>query len=796
MIPADVGEHRADLDDHAVPLGGGEWSVWRDALLRSAGFPADGLTLLTEAGCAAVADKHLAGDATGEEFGEAFARAARRNSARIHALASSAPLREAIIWQNRPALVTVNKLLEAGTVPRRTARHRARERMLVRYWQRYCGKAETVGFFGPVCWARITADGPTVRTAPGQPGIASRDVHFEYWALSAFAGRLASDPLVRAWLPPVLSPELALRGLEVLHPVRPPVRLTMAQSVVVSLCDGRTPARQVAARALQHPRAGLRGAADSYLLLEQLVRRGILRWDFGLPVSLDAERVLRERIAGIADAGVRAAAEAKLDLLSIHRDRVAGASGNASELEAALARLDDVFTSVSGHPPSQGAGQMYAGRRLCVEDTTRNLDVSFGGPLLSAISAPLGIVLTVTRWLCQAMADAYLGELGRLYAELAAGSGTGEVPLGMLWFLAQDSFYGEDRRPAAAVAAELSRRWRSLFQIGASGPPDGRLNVSSAALRPRVAELFPAEAFPAGGGAWPAARMHSPDLQFCADSPEALARSEFTAVLGEMHAAWAAAGSAAAVVRHPEPSRLRHALRTDMAGRGVYPLLPLEWPRNTPRLSFALEDPRDPQLGFAPAPGADYARLVPISSIVVTQDSGGLMATAPDGRRWRLIEVFGRLLSELAVEAFKSVSDVPYTPRITVDRLVVARESWRMPVSECPVTSAPDERSGYLAARRWKLALGLPDYVFVKLNSEVKPVFIDLTSPAYTSVLAADLRAAQRRRPGAASLTVTEMLPAPDQAWLPDAEGRRYVSELRLHVRDDRFVPAETGGTR
>jgi hypothetical protein len=33
-------------------------------------------------------------------------------------------------------------------------------------------------------------------------------------------------------------------------------------------------------------------------------------------------------------------------------------------------------------------------------------------------------------------------------------------------------------------------------------------------------------------------------------------------------------------------------------------------------------------------------------------------------------------------------------------------------------------------------------------------------------------------------MTITEMLPTPEQAWVPDRAGRRYVSELRLQVVD------------
>ncbi|MBO4210621.1 hypothetical protein, partial [Micromonospora echinofusca] len=35
-------------------------------------------------------------------------------------------------------------------------------------------------------------------------------------------------------------------------------------------------------------------------------------------------------------------------------------------------------------------------------------------------------------------------------------------------------------------------------------------------------------------------------------------------------------------------------------------------------------------------------------------------------------------------------------------------------------------------------------------------------------------------------LTVTEMLPTPEQAWLTDDEGNRYTSELRFVAVDQR----------
>ena len=53
---------------HLVPLPGTDWSIWRDAMLRTAGFPAAGLDLFAAPALAAVADAFLDGRATDQEL--------------------------------------------------------------------------------------------------------------------------------------------------------------------------------------------------------------------------------------------------------------------------------------------------------------------------------------------------------------------------------------------------------------------------------------------------------------------------------------------------------------------------------------------------------------------------------------------------------------------------------------------------------------------------------------------------------------------------------------------------------
>ena len=168
--------------------------------------------------------------------------------------------------------------------------------------------------------------------------------------------------------------------------------------------------------------------------------------------------------------------------------------------------------------------------------------------------------------------------------------------------------------------------------------------------------------------------------------------------------------------------------------------------------------------------------------LTVTDEQGELVATATDGQRWPLVEIFAELLSAHAVDGFKLVAAAPHTPRVVLDNLVVARETWRTTVGGCGFVDARGERDRYLAVRAWRRQLGLPEQVYVKLGTETKPCFVDLGSPAFANMLCAMVRAARVDGGDAVSLVVSEMLPTPDQAWVPDA--RRPALLQRAAVAD------------
>ncbi|MER7418916.1 lantibiotic dehydratase [Micromonospora peucetia] len=764
---------------HLLPLGDTGWSVWRDVLLRTAGFPAAGLDRFADPGAAAAADALLAGEATAEAYGEELTAALARSSAVLAEICADPLVREAVTWQNPEMLVALDGLLRTDPAARNKPR-RKREIAVLRYWQRYCGKAETIGFFGPVCWGTLVPDTPHTRLTPGPGLVARREVHLEAWALTAYADRLADDLAVRRWWAPVLPPHLALDGRRLRRPLHPPVELSALEARLLAGCDGRTPAGELVRRLCADGDAGLRRPDDGFLLLDRLVERGLLSWDAGLPNSPRAEQVLAERIAAVGDPAARAELTAALDRLRAARDRVADAAGDPDRLAAALTALNAEFTAVTGRPATRHGGQMYTGRTVVYEETSRDLEFAVGSAVLDALAAPLAIVLRAARWLTAEIGAGCERVLTELYAELVAD---GPVRLVDMWWLAQGLILAPDG-PIAVAGARFTARWAELFGLAAVGADQAELRLRSADLAGRAEALFPAAA-----PGWPTARIHSPDVQVGAADVDALNRGEFHLVLGELHPAMVPFDSAVFAPLHPDPAALRAGIDADLGPARLRLLPPEGFPRQTTRTTWHLRGPDDQQVGIDTARGADVTGLVAASAVRVEPDADRLVAVLPDGARWPLVEVFANLLGALLLDSFKLLAPAPTTPRITIDRLVVARRTWRTTVAGSGLAGVTGEADRYLAVRRWRDRLGLPERVFVKVGTEVKPCYVDLTGPLYAQSLCAMADAAARSAPDV-SLTVSELLPAPADAWVTDATGAGHVSELRLQITD----PAAYGG--
>jgi hypothetical protein len=618
---------------HLVPLAG-EWALWRDIAVRTAGFPVSGLDV----------------------FGS------RDERAGLGAVARDPLFQTAVTWQNRAAMANaVGKI--AGGSPAPGSRQRRREEVVASYWQRYCAKNETIGFFGPLSWARLADDGPAIQARCGQL-VSKRTVHFEAWAIQALAETLDADLTV--------------------------------------------------------------------------------------PAGPSSERDLRTQLER-SQPDVRGRGLAALDRLERSRSAAARAT-TPGALDQALYDIDRVFEDLTGRPATRRPGQTYAARTLLYLDCMRDLDLTVGPALRDELAATLPPLLAGARW--------YSGEVYKaarqLIGEAAAASESRTLDRVLDKVLPALRHLPE---AAAAANSDLQRRWSVLL-----ADPD------LATIGTRAAAAFADHA-----PAWPTSVYQSADVQIAAPSLAAVNAGDYLCVVGDFHPGANPLAQGMFATRHPDREQFLDAIASDI---GTLPFLipPRDVGLQTTRNMPAVTRPGD--VHVAPGPRdrmPDGYRTLQAADLVVDGED----VTTPDGS-WRtpLAHLLGLPMLVAGVHAYDPFPVDPgdgHGPRITVGRTIWRRETWAIPAAQAP--PCPE------AAADWARDRGMPQRVFALSPCETKPVYVDFDSPVLTRILCRQLRRAATDAPGQPA-RFTEMLPAPDDCWLADADGRRYTSELRLVAVD------------
>ncbi|MDJ0383661.1 lantibiotic dehydratase [Streptomyces sp. G-G2] len=770
-------------------LRGGRWRLWEQFALRGPGFPARGVLRLAPDGLAAAADKFPEGEQlSGErwaEFGALFAEASVESAYALQDIARMPLFREAVAWQNRPVLTSgIAPFLNwTPTAAGRTSMPRQREELVAHYWQRFCVKNDTIGFFGPVGWGRWDLSGAGaegIAVDPGSGLIADSQVYFASWAVDALAATIGADPALRDWVAPRRVPFVRLSGTEVLVPGRPAQRAAPGTAAVLARCDGVRTAREIAAEL-----PGTDVAAE----LTELVARRWAVWKLEVPADARPERYLRSWLDRIGDPAARGRALAALDTLERGRERVAAAEG-PDALVAALTGLEGEFVALT---ETAAVREKAAGtapcRALVYSDCRRSASARLG-PAVREAMAPLEPLLTSAGWLTARLAEAVMAKASEVYERLAE---RGPVDLAAFWFACMPILHGAARSETEELQREFRARWAAIL----SPPEDARrVRLTLADIAGPVAERFGADAGTGGGegggtgvrGGWTAARYLSPDIMIAATGTDAVERGEFELVLGELHMAANTLGSSLFVHQHPDARELTALTDRDHPAPRLMPLLPKEHrSRLSVRTRHALVRPEDYHVAlvdFTADPGRP--RTVLSADVAVTAgDDGELRVVLPDGAEFAAVDVFAHVLTTLAMDLFQILPDAAeHSPRVTVDRLVVARETWRLPQSGIAFADEKDEARRFVRARQWRESHGLPRFVFVVLPTETRPFYVDFDSPVYLTILAKAVRRLARKEPDG-RVVITEMLPSPEQAWLTDDEGRAYTSELRFVAVDE-----------
>jgi hypothetical protein len=752
---------------HPLPehrFGDGQpWSIWRDFALRGTGFEVSLLDSLAspELG-AATMHGLLEGSADAWQTLERTWQAADQAALQqLRALAADARFREAVAWQNPAAVATgLNALLRAALSGRRNAQDRQHERLVARYLQRYAGKNDTVGFFGPVGWGRI--DGPSGGLQARQEGALAHSpaVRLEPWAVQALATAITADAALRPLLRPRRHPSWRPGPDGSVVVLERALRLPPLEQRLFAGSDGRHTLASLA-------RPG-DDAAELALAWGRLEQGQLVNLQLPVPLDGPALHNLRQAVAELpADGSPQGAASqarwlATLDGLLAGVDAATAAFGDAAAVQAAQASLAEAFRAATQVADTRLPGQAYAGRTLVCLDSRRGLSLQVPETEAHGLLQALRPVLQAAHW--------YSCQVHQQLTEFTTGlfqrhQQRGLLPLDRLWLLLQQ----EGATLGAIVddvAEQLAERWATVL------PAQGDEPAADEVAR-RAAAAF-ADAAPG----WPGARFQAPDVMRAAtalDDPDAFY------VLGELHAADRSLLRQVFVDQHPDPARLRAAAAHDQPEPELRPVMRTEGLLARTRVladaPWAFDIECDSV--FSPQPPG---RVLRSGALWVQQRGDGLhIVDRERGLDFPLSAFLGPQAGALSSGEFRLYAPAAHRPRRTAGRLVVAREAWQVPLAPLAAelgAASPNSFDAYAATRRAAHRHGWPRQVFYRLAGEPKPLFLDLDSTAFVSLFLRLLAAAARR--GDPVLDVSEMLPGPSHCGLPGAEGSRHASEWRL----------------
>lgn len=699
----------------------------------------------------------------------AFEADRRRAAGALRTIVASPRFREAVTWQNRHALRSGLAGLARMPVEAVDRDTRKRELAAASYLQRYCAKNDTIGFFGPVSWGTVRDDVTGAELVPGPGLLVRRTAYYEHWCMNAVAQHIADDAQLLPWLAPRRAPTLRVEGTTLYAPVEQRTELPRVVARLLAACDGETPALAIARALAADPELGLADDDEVYALLAALVDQDLVFWTLELPPEeLDPERYLRRTLARVGDPAVRARALARLDAIAAARARVAAAAGDPVALDAALGAFEQTFSAMTGIAATRKPGETYGGRTLLYEDCRRDVSFTLGTDVIARIGPPLGLLLVSARWYTHAIAARYREALRQIYEALRHATGSPVIDLRRFWDQARPLFPGRGAPSIVAdVTAELQARWRDILRVDPSTP---RCERTYRGLADEVAR-----AFDAPGPGWPLARYHSPDLLIAARGLDALARGDYLVVVGELHTGVNSVLVPVFAREFPDVEALVRAREADIPAPCIAPVWSHERSRadlfSFARHDVSLENGRT----RSPRP---RGQVVAESELVVDERDGRIEVRTRDGaHRFDLIAFVEHHLVAESHAAFTVAGRAPHTPRVTVDGVVFARETWQLTRGELAFVDLASPIERFVAARRWARTMALPRRVFLKVPGEVKPVFIDLESSVLVDHLA-------RMARNVSSITISEMLPDVEHTWLIDHEHRTYTSELRVVAVD------------
>jgi Lantibiotic dehydratase, N terminus len=507
-------------------------------------------------------------------------------------------------------------------------------------------------------------------------------------------------------------------------------------------------------------------------LLEFLINKKVLISEITIPPGI--ENPLSELINKLSSLPLKNSTKKEQWLIILEKIESLRQCFEKGTLTTRIQTLNEMqlLLSNAGIDLSRDQGKMYVGRFPVYEDCGRNLYLELGGSLVQELYDQMEILMPLYTWLAGAIAvklhDRYLDCWHGLVKDIS--SINDEVDFISFLSTIQANDYTEQ------VINEIRNLlYKCWMQVGEGSDNLEEISLSANDLvnilkflrqeEPR-ADRFPCFNI----------NVHSPDFMLSASDKQSILEGNYSIVIGEIHPAVHTVSQPVAQPFCPYKQEVRAEVEEILSPNtlivadspNTYQRSHIDWLDVPQLMQVVLPD----SVGRVPE-----SRCLPAGNGRVKLKNGVL--TYVDQLMKVEQDILTVIPSEMHRACFELASDVigsSLSPRIILGRMILKRRSWNIVEESLGALSQPSEDlHSYLYWRQWAKSRDMPRFVFVKLEGEPKPVYIDFCNPLSIDILA---NFSKRKEP----MKFSEMRPAPNELWLSDSRGD-YCSEFRTSWR-------------
>jgi len=659
---------------------------------------------------------------------------------------------EAIFISNPEAAQRIDALIAERYAPY-DSRKKQKIRLGWSYAQRFCTKNDTCSFFGPIAWGRFSdsQDSVSIVHPPGS-WLSQRKTFFESWVMQRIVTRINSECPLPKRLPLMLNAGCYLHHDVLYYPLEKTRRLTGRTLAVLQKLNE-------SGAVINEEQLSQKLNFDSHPLIQHLIDAGIVQRGFQLsPRDPEALEQLRHKMVAF---------HLPVDFVArwsdcFHRlmaSREAYSRGDITQRQQALLTINQTLNQ-AGISLARESGKMYIGRYPLYEDCARASRVIFSRELQQHINNDFAPLMYLYRWLTRATAFLLHQEWLSVFQGCLQKVSSGDSVSLLLFLQAlQPQQSSIQQQVYQRVLTMLEKAWQPLFTSSQQEElvlEPHQIEQVMTTLEQQCPAVVDFEVL--------GDSFHSPDFMLAAASLDALNQGEYQLVIGETHPAVHTLSQPVAAPFSPylaeieqEVARLFGRERVMLADSPEsYQRSHIDWPLIDHYSQLIL-----PSGGGCVTPDKRYAvgraRVRCEKNRLTVLDIAGVFQED-------LLCVNGTPLHQLLFHLAGDIIPRSEPRRIRFNRTIYKRRSWTFGSESWPV-ALPDEFDTFIQWQSWRQSHDLPLRVFIKCDSEPKPLFVDFDNPLSLDALMTALKKAK------VSL-VSEMLPAPEALWFNDARGR------------------------